>query len=60
MTISDPEDGFQYRTVLDNSAIQYFVTGNIKDFKLVDQSQLPVIAPAKIVGLLPVELPDIY
>ncbi|WP_179830351.1 type II toxin-antitoxin system VapC family toxin [Spirosoma fluviale] len=52
MTISDLEDGFQYQTALGNSAIQYFVTGNTKDFRLADQSQLPVITPAEMVNLL--------
>lgn len=54
MTISDLEDGFQYQTALGNRTIQYFVTANTKDFRLADQSQLPVITPAEMVNLLPV------
>ena len=53
MTITDLEDGFQYQTALGNSTIQYFVTGNSKDFRLADQSRLPVITPADMVSLLP-------
>ncbi len=52
MTITDLEDGFQYQTALGNSAIQYFVTGNVKDFRLTDQSQLPVVTPAEMVAIL--------
>ncbi|MFD2571196.1 type II toxin-antitoxin system VapC family toxin [Spirosoma soli] len=49
LTITDLEDGFQYQTALENRAIQYFVTGNIKDFRLADQSQLPVVTPAEMI-----------
>lgn len=52
MTITDLEDGFQYQTALGNSAIQYFVTGNIKDFRLADQSGLPVVTPAEMAKML--------
>ncbi|MGF7216961.1 putative nucleic acid-binding protein [Spirosoma lacussanchae] len=52
MTITDLEDGFQYQTALDNRAIQYFVTGNTKDFRLADQSQLPVVTPAEMLTKL--------
>ncbi|WP_375447555.1 type II toxin-antitoxin system VapC family toxin [uncultured Fibrella sp.] len=52
MTITDLEDGFQYQTALGNKAIQYFVTGNTKDFRLADQSQLPVLTPADMVRQL--------
>ncbi len=52
MTITDLEDGFQYQTALGNRAIQYFVTGNIKDFRLADQTRLPVVTPAEMVVLL--------
>lgn len=52
MTITDLEDGFQYQTALGNSSIQYFVTGNTKDFRLADQSQLSVVTPADMVALL--------
>lgn len=52
MTIVDLEDGFQYQTALENQAIQYFVTGNIKDFRQADQSQLPVVTPTEMVALL--------
>ena len=52
MTITDLEDGFQYQTALGNPAIQYFVTGNTKDFRLADQSQLPVVTPADMIALL--------
>jgi predicted nucleic acid-binding protein len=52
MTITDLEDGFQYQTALGNPAIQYFVTGNTKDFRLADQSKLPVVNPAEMVGKL--------
>lgn len=52
MTITDLEDGFQYQTALGNSAIQYFVTANIKDFRLADQSQLPVVTPVEMVAIL--------
>ena len=52
MTSTDLEDGFQYQTALHNPAIQYFVTGNVKDFRLADQSRLPVITPADMVDRL--------
>jgi predicted nucleic acid-binding protein len=52
MKITDLEDVFQYQTALGNSAIQYFVTGNIKDFRLADQSQLPVVTPAEMATTL--------
>lgn len=52
MTITDLEDGFQYQTALGNPAIEYFVTGNIKDFRLADQQRLPVVTPAEMVKLL--------
>lgn len=52
MTITDLEDGFQYQTALENRAVQYFVTVNIKDFRLTDQSQLPVVTPAEMVTML--------
>lgn len=52
MTITDLEDGFQYQTALENRAIQYFVTGDIKDFRLADQSQLPVVTPSDMVAIL--------
>ncbi|GAB3639830.1 type II toxin-antitoxin system VapC family toxin [Spirosoma arcticum] len=50
--ISDLEDAFQYQTALSNPAIQYLVTGNTKDFRLTDQSRLPVITPTEMVKLL--------
>ena len=53
MTVTDLEDGFQYQTALGNSAIQYFVTGNVKDFCGADKSQLPVITPAEMVAMVP-------
>jgi predicted nucleic acid-binding protein len=53
MTITDLEDGFQYQTALGIPTIQYFVTGNTKDFRLADKSLLPVITPADMVALLP-------
>ncbi|GAB3506593.1 PIN domain-containing protein [Spirosoma knui] len=52
MTISDLEDGFQYQTALENRSIQYFVTGNTKDFWQADQSQLPVVTPTEMVAEL--------
>jgi predicted nucleic acid-binding protein len=52
MTVTDLEDGFQYQNALENRAIQYFVTGNIKDFRLADQSQLPVVTPSDMVAIL--------
>lgn len=52
MTITDLEDGFQYQTALENRAIQYFVTGNTKDFRQTDQSQLPVVTPTEMVARL--------
>lgn len=52
MTITDLKDGFQYQTALENRAVQYFVTGNIKDFRLTDQSLLPVVTPAEMVTIL--------
>ncbi|GAB3695402.1 PIN domain-containing protein [Spirosoma flavus] len=53
LTITDLEDGFQYQTALGNQSIQYFVTGNIKDFRSTDQSQLPVVTPNEMVMILP-------
>ena len=53
MTITDLEDGFQYQTALGNRAIQYFVTGNVKDFRGADKSQLPVVTPAEMVTMFP-------
>lgn len=50
--ISDLEDAFQYQTALNNPLIQYVVTGNTKDFRLADQSRLPVITPTELVKLL--------
>jgi predicted nucleic acid-binding protein len=50
--ITDLEDGFQYQTALGTSAIQYFVTGNIKDFRSTDQNRLPVVTPTEMVRLL--------
>lgn len=50
--ISDLEDAFQYQTALNNPIIQYIVTGNTKDFRLTDQSRLPVVTPAEIVKLM--------
>ena len=50
--ISDLEDAFQYQIALSNPVIQYVVTGNTKDFRLTDQSQLPVITPAEMIKLL--------
>lgn len=50
--ISDLEDAFQYRTALNNPLIQYMVTGNIKDFRLTDQSRLPAVTPTEMVKLL--------
>lgn len=55
MTITDLEDGFQYQTALGIPTIQYFVTGNTKDFRQADQSQLPVVSPADMVAILPTE-----
>ena len=52
MSITDLEDGFQYQTSLGNPAIRYFVTGNTRDFRLADQSQLPVVTPAEMVNKL--------
>ena len=50
--ISDLEDAFQYQIALSNPVIQYVVTGNTKDFRLTDQSRLPVITPAEMIKLL--------
>ncbi|MBC3786303.1 type II toxin-antitoxin system VapC family toxin [Spirosoma utsteinense] len=52
MTIADLEDGFQYQTALASRTVQYFVTGNIKDFRLTDQSRLPVVTPAEMITIL--------
>ncbi len=52
ITITDLEDGFQYQTALGIDAIQYFVTGNIKDFRLADQSRLPVVTPAEMIRFI--------
>ena len=50
--IADQEDCFQYQTALNNGTIQYFVTGNIKDFRLVNQPLMRIINPAEAVALL--------
>lgn len=50
--ISNLEDAFQYQTALNNPVIQYMITGNIKDFRLIDQARLPVITPTEMVKLL--------
>lgn len=54
MAIKDLEDGFQYQAAQENPAIEYFVTGNIKDFRLADQSRLPVVTPAEMVKTIQV------
>ncbi len=48
----DIEDAFQYYTAKENNQIQYFVTGNIKDFTSMANSTLPVITPKQMVRLL--------
>ncbi|QKZ12957.1 type II toxin-antitoxin system VapC family toxin [Spirosoma sp. KUDC1026] len=50
--ITNLEDGFQYQIALETGTIQYFVTGNIKDFQSVDQSNLPVVTPTEMIRLL--------
>ncbi|GAB3758812.1 type II toxin-antitoxin system VapC family toxin [Spirosoma pomorum] len=50
--ITDLKDGFQYQTALGTSAIRYFVTGNIKDFRSAYQTRLPVVTPTEMVRLL--------
>ena len=45
-TFSDLEDAFQYFTALEEDALDFFVTNNLKDFQKVSQ-QLPVIDPRK-------------
>ncbi len=52
MASSDLEDAFQYQTALVSGLVAYFVTGNIKDFRLVDQIRLPIITPTDMVALL--------
>lgn len=52
LEIEDLEDGFQYQTASEVADIQYFVTGNIKDFQKLDKNQLPVITPSEAVKKL--------
>ena len=49
--ISDLEDSFQYQIALGVANCQYFVTGNIKDFKRLTSPLIPVVSPAEMVQL---------
>jgi predicted nucleic acid-binding protein len=46
---SDFEDAIQYYTARSNSAIEYIVTRNTKDFK---KSKLPVMSPEEMLSLM--------
>jgi len=47
-TFADLEDAFQYGTALEEEALDFFITNNLKDFQKVSQ-QLPVLSPKKFV-----------
>ena len=47
----DLEDAFQYQTALNEGNISYFLSGNLKDFRVFQLPQLPVISPADFLKL---------
>ncbi|GAA4407979.1 hypothetical protein GCM10023187_29240 [Nibrella viscosa] len=50
--MKDLEDAFQYQTALKQTGIDYFVTGNIRDFIANQHPELPVLTPAEMVQKL--------
>lgn len=46
--INDLEDAFQLEIASSNSDIDYFITGNLKDFKNYTKSSLKILNPAQI------------
>ncbi len=50
--IKDLEDAFQYEIARLNNSIEYFVTGNTKDFKNVAENIPKVINPKELLKIL--------
>lgn len=50
--IDDLEDSFQYETAMSNIEIEYFITGNLKDFKTVSKGILKILNPAQFLKLI--------
>ena len=47
----DLEDAFQYELAMHGERLDYFVTGNLRDFAAQDTKVLPVVTPAQMVKL---------
>lgn len=50
--INDLEDAFQFEIANTNKGIDYFITGNLKDFKNVKNKKLKVLSPIQFLKLL--------
>ncbi len=50
-SINDLEDAFQYEIALSNIEIEYFITGNLKDFKGISNSPLKILNPAQFLKI---------
>ncbi|MES2794910.1 MAG: PIN domain-containing protein [Bacteroidota bacterium] len=48
----DMEDAFQYEIAMFNNNLNYFVTGNLKEFRNNAVGNLPVITPKQMLKLL--------
>ncbi len=50
--MKDLEDAFQYEVALHGTKLNFFITGNLRDFATTNTDLLPVITPAQMIAFL--------
>lgn len=50
--MKDLEDAFQYEVALHGAKLDFFVTGNLRDFATTNTKTLPVVTPAQMLASL--------